>query len=149
MTILANNFRSRRRTQGGGRAGGAYLQVPDDGGVVVDGLAVDGLTHALAVEGELLHGLLLGEVRPLVEHLARRLVLEARHVEEARRRGDVGRHGDAPGHLQQQRRGRLSGGVIRGRSVICSKPMCLQINTQRCGPVQMLNRRTFKEVVSQ
>ena len=74
---------------------GEYLQVPDDGGVVVNGLAVDGLAHALAIEGELLHGLLLGEVRPLVEHLARRLVLEARHVEEARRRGDVGRHGDA------------------------------------------------------
>lgn len=66
--------------------------MPDDRGVVVDGLAIDGLPHALPIEGELLHGLLLGEVRPLVEHLPRRLVLEARHVEETLRRADVGRH---------------------------------------------------------
>lgn len=66
--------------------------MPDDRRVVVDGLAIDGLPHALPVEGELLHGLLLGEVRPLVEHLPRRLVLEARHVEETLRRADVGRH---------------------------------------------------------
>lgn len=73
---------------------GLYLQVSDDRRVVVDGLAVDGLPHALAVEGELLHGLLLGEVRPLVEDLPRCLVLEPRHVEEPRRRANVCRHGD-------------------------------------------------------
>lgn len=71
-----------------------HLQVSDDRRVVVDGLAVDGLPHALPVEGELLHRLLLGEVRPLVEDLPRRLVLEARHVEEPLRRADVRRHGD-------------------------------------------------------
>lgn len=64
-------------------AAAGYPQVLDDGRVVVDGFAVDGLPHAFAIEGELLHGLLLGEVRPLVEDLPRRLVLEARHVEEA------------------------------------------------------------------
>lgn len=53
-----------------------YLQVSDDRGVIIDGLAVDCLAHALAVEGELLHSLLLSEVGPLVEHLPRRLVLE-------------------------------------------------------------------------
>ena len=72
-----------------------YLQVSDDRGVVVDGLAVHSLPHALPVEGELLHRLLLGEVRPLVEHLPRSLVLEARHVEEALRGTDVRRHGDS------------------------------------------------------
>lgn len=66
----------------------------DDRRVVVDGFAVDGLPHALAVKGELLHRLLLGEVRPLVEDLPRCLVLEARHVKEPLRRADVRRHGD-------------------------------------------------------
>lgn len=66
----------------------------DDGRVVVDGFAVHGLSHAFPVERELLHGLLLGEVRPLVEHLPRGLVLEARHVEEPLRRPNVRRHGD-------------------------------------------------------
>lgn len=66
--------------------------MPDDRRVVVDGFAVDGLPHAFPIEGELLHGLLLGEVWPLVEHLPRRLVLEARHVEETLRRADVSRH---------------------------------------------------------
>lgn len=71
-----------------------YLQVSDDRGVVVDGFAVHCLPHAFPVERELLHGLLLGEVRPLVEDLPRRLVLEARHVEEPLRRAHVSRHGD-------------------------------------------------------
>lgn len=71
-----------------------HLQEADDWRVVVDGLAVDGLAHPLAVEGQLLHGLLLGEVRPLVEELARSLVLEARHVEEPRRGAHVRSHGD-------------------------------------------------------
>ncbi len=66
----------------------------DDGGVVVDGLAVHGLPHAFPVEGELLHRLLLGEVRPLVEDLPRGLMLETRHVEEPLRRANVRRHGD-------------------------------------------------------
>lgn len=86
-----------------------YLQVSDDGGVVVDGLAVDGLPHALAVEGELLHGLLLGKVGPLVEELPRGLVLEPRHVEEPRRRADVCRHGDQLN--LQVRKGRSGVGV--------------------------------------
>ena len=68
---------------------GVYLQVSDDRRVVVDGFAVHGLPHAFPVEGKLLHGLLLGEVRPLVEHLPRRLVLEPRHVEEPLRRANV------------------------------------------------------------
>lgn len=59
-----------------------YLQVSDDRWVVVNGLAVHSLSHALSIKGELLHGLLLGEVWPLVEHLPWRLVLEAWHVEE-------------------------------------------------------------------
>lgn len=59
-----------------------YLQVSDDRGVIVDGFAVHGLPHALPVKGELLHRLLLSKVRPLVENLPRRLVLETRHVEE-------------------------------------------------------------------
>lgn len=71
-----------------------YLQVSDDRRVVVDGFAVHGLPHAFPVEGELLHRLLLGEVWPLVKDLPRRLVLEARHVEEPLRRADVRRHGD-------------------------------------------------------
>lgn len=62
-----------------------YLKVSDDGGVVVNGLSVDSLSHALAIEGKLLHGLLLGKVRPLVEELTRGLVLEPWHVEEPRR----------------------------------------------------------------
>lgn len=59
-----------------------YLQVSDDRWVVVDGFAVYCLPHPFPVEGELLHRLLLSEVRPLVENLPRRLVLETRHVEE-------------------------------------------------------------------
>lgn len=65
----------------------------DDRWIVIDGFAVDGFSHALAVEGELLHGLLLGEVGPLVEQLTGGLVLEARHMEEPRRGADVCRHG--------------------------------------------------------
>lgn len=81
--------------EGSAESGGAtYLQVSDDRRVVVDGFAVDSLSHAFAVEGELLHCLLLGEVGPLVEDLPRRLVLETRHVEEPLRRADVRRHGD-------------------------------------------------------
>lgn len=73
-----------------------YLEVSDDGRVVVDGLAVHCFPHALAVEGELLHGLLLRKVRPLVEELPGRLVLEPGHVEKARRGADVRRHDGAP-----------------------------------------------------
>lgn len=71
-----------------------YLQVSNDRWVVVDGFAVHSLPHAFPVEGELLHGLLLGEVRPLVEHLPRRLMLEPRHVEEPLWRANVCCHGD-------------------------------------------------------
>lgn len=81
-----------------------YLQVSDDRRVVVNGFAVHGLPHAFPIEGELLHGLLLSEVRPLVEHLPRRLVLEARHVEEPLRRANVCRHGDRL-NLQERRPG--------------------------------------------
>lgn len=79
-----------------GHSSSGYLEVSDDGRVVVDGLAVHSFPHAFAVEGELLHGLLLRKVRPLVEELPGRLVLEPRHVEEARRRADVRRHDVAP-----------------------------------------------------
>lgn len=71
-----------------------YLQVSDDRGVVVDSFAVDRFSHAFAVKGELLHRLLLGEVRALVEQLPRCLVLEPRHVEETGWRADVRRHFD-------------------------------------------------------
>lgn len=67
----------------------------NDGWVVIDGLAVHGFPHALSVEGELLHGLLLRKVRPLVEELPRRLMLEARHVEKTWRGADVRRHDGA------------------------------------------------------
>lgn len=76
------------------RSWAAYLQVSDDRRVVVNGFAIDGFPHAFAIEGELLHCLLLGKVGPLVEDLPRRLVLETRHVEEALRRAHVCRHGD-------------------------------------------------------
>lgn len=69
-----------------------YLKVSDDRWVVVDGFAVHGFPHALAVEGELLHGLLLRKVRPLVEELPRGLMLEAGHVEEPWRGADLRRH---------------------------------------------------------
>jgi len=85
-----------------------YLQVSDDRRVVVDGLAVHGLPHALPVEGELLHGLLLGEVWPLIEHLPRRLVLEARHVEEPLRRAHVSRHDDPLNLQRASRRGKVA-----------------------------------------
>lgn len=91
----ATSVTRRSREGSAERGGAAYLQVSDDRRVVVDGFAVDGLPHAFAVEGELLHCLLLGEVGPLVEDLPRRLVLETRHVEEPLRRADVCRHGDA------------------------------------------------------
>lgn len=65
----------------------------NDRRIVVDGFAVDGLPHSFAIKGELLHCLLLGKVRPLVEYLPRRLVLETGHVEEPLRRTDVCRHG--------------------------------------------------------
>lgn len=84
-----------RSCQGSTECGGAaYLQVSDDRWVVVNGFTVDGFPHAFAVERELLHCLLLGKVRPLVEDLPRRLVLETRHVEEPLRRAHVCRHGD-------------------------------------------------------
>lgn len=71
-----------------------YLQMSDDWRVIVDGFAVDGLPHALTIKGELLHGLLLGEVWPLIEDLPRCLVLETWHVEEPLRRANVCRHFD-------------------------------------------------------
>lgn len=87
-----------------------YLQVSNDRGVVVDGLAVDSLTHALAVEGELLHGLLLGEVGALVKELPWCLVLEPRHVEEPWRGAGVRRHGQSAAPLNLGRDGRWGGG---------------------------------------
>lgn len=66
----------------------------DDWRVIVDGFAVDGLPHALTIKGELLHGLLLGEVWPLIEDLPWCLVLETWHVEEPLRRANVCRHFD-------------------------------------------------------
>lgn len=76
------------------RSEATYLQVSNDRRVVVNGFAVDGFPHAFAIEGELLHCLLLGKVRPLVEDLPWRLVLETWHVEEPLRRAHVCRHGD-------------------------------------------------------
>lgn len=74
----------------------------DDRGVIINGLAVHGLPHALPVKGELLHGLLLGKVRPLVEHLSGGLMLESWHVEEPLGGAHVRRHGDQL-NLQQWR----------------------------------------------
>lgn len=71
-----------------------YLKVSDDGGVVINGLAVHSLPHAFPVKSELLHGLLLGKVRPFVEHLSGSLVLEPWHVEEPLGGAHVRRHGD-------------------------------------------------------
>lgn len=59
-----------------------YLKISDDRWIIINGLAVDSFPHALAIKSELLHGLLLGKVRPLVEQLTRCLVLEPRHMEE-------------------------------------------------------------------
>lgn len=75
------------------RGEAAYLQVSDDRRVVVNGFAIDSFPHAFAIEGELLHCLLLGKVGPLVEDLPRCLVLETRHVEEPLRGAHVCRHG--------------------------------------------------------
>lgn len=59
-----------------------YLQVSDHRGVVVNGFAVHSLPHTFPIEGELLHRLLLSEVRSLVKYLPWGLVLEPWHVEE-------------------------------------------------------------------
>lgn len=72
-----------------------YLQISDDRGIIIDGLAVNSFPHALAIKSELLHGLLLGKVWPLVEELPRCLVLKSRHVEESGRRADICCHGDS------------------------------------------------------
>lgn len=71
---------------------GLYLKISDDRWIIVNGLAVDSFPHALAIKSELLHGLLLGKVWPLVEQLPGSLVLEPGHVEEPRRGADIGRH---------------------------------------------------------
>lgn len=59
-----------------------YLKISDDRWIIINGLAVDSFPHTLAIKSELLHGLLLGKVWPLVEQLTRCLVLEPRHMEE-------------------------------------------------------------------
>lgn len=84
-----------------------YLEVSNNRGVVVDGLAVDCFPHAFAIKRQLLHGLLLGKIWPLVEELPWSLVLKPRHMEKPWWGTDVCRHGDqwSLGYLVKLNRG--------------------------------------------
>lgn len=73
---------------------GLYLKISDDRWIVINGFAVHSFPHALAIKSELLHSLLLGKVRPLVEQLTRCLVLEPRHMEEPGRWTNICCHSD-------------------------------------------------------